>query len=64
MKVALAKEVPEIVVATPGRLMEMLTMGATDLKRVTLVVIDEAGLEYILCNSIKRIILNLNLSIF
>ena len=64
MKVALAKEVPEIVVATPGRLMEMLTMGATDLKRVTLVVIDEAGLQYILCNSIKRIILNLNLSIF
>ena len=58
MKVALAKEVPEIVVATPGRLMEMLTMGATDLKRVTLVVIDEAGLQYILCNSILRIILN------
>ena len=64
MKVALAKEVPEIVVATPGRLMEMLTMGATDLKRVTLVVIDEAGLQYILCNSILRIILNLNLSVF
>ena len=58
MKVALAKEAPEIVVATPGRLMEMLTMGATDLKRVTLVVIDEAGLQYILCNSILRIILN------
>ena len=43
MKVELAKDVPEIVVATPGRLMEMLTMGATDLKRVTMIVIDEAG---------------------
>jgi superfamily II DNA/RNA helicase len=46
------KESPEIVVATPGRLLEMLRMKATNLQRVTMVVLDEAdrmfemGFEY------------------
>lgn len=32
----------DIVVATPGRLLDFLSSGATDLKRVTYLVLDEA----------------------
>ena len=34
------KEAPEVVVATPGRLMELLGSGATNMRRCTLAVID------------------------
>jgi ATP-dependent RNA helicase DDX42 len=36
------KEGPEIVVATPGRLIEMIKIKATNLARCTCVVLDEA----------------------
>lgn len=34
------KEAPEIVVATPGRLLDMIATGATNLQRCTMAVID------------------------
>jgi ATP-dependent RNA helicase DDX42 len=46
------KEAPEIVVATPGRFIEMVKSKATNLQRCTMVVLDEAdrmfelGFEY------------------
>mmetsp|Transcript_15877 Transcript_15877/g.23910 ORF Transcript_15877/g.23910 Transcript_15877/m.23910 type:complete len:785 (-) Transcript_15877:35-2389(-) len=46
------KEAPEIVIATPGRLMELISNKSTNLKRCTMVVLDEAdrmfelGFEY------------------
>lgn len=46
------KESPEIVIATPGRLIEMIKMKATNLLRLTYIVLDEAdrmfemGFEY------------------
>ena len=41
MKKALL-EYPELVVATPGRLIDLIEMKATNLQRVTLLVVDEA----------------------
>lgn len=41
MKKALL-EYPELLIATPGRLIDMIEMKATNLQRVTLLVIDEA----------------------
>ena len=46
------QEAPEIVVATPGRLIELIRLKATNLRRVTMLVLDEAdrmfemGFEY------------------
>lgn len=34
------KEAPEIVVATPGRMIDMLVTGATNMRRCTITVID------------------------
>ncbi len=36
------KEGPEIIVATPGRMIEMLKLKATNLKRCTMLIVDEA----------------------
>ena len=41
MKKALL-EYPELVIATPGRLIDLIEMKATNLQRVTLLVVDEA----------------------
>ena len=46
------KEAPEIVVATPGRFIDLIKSKATNLQRCTMVVLDEAdrmfemGFEY------------------
>ena len=34
------KEAPEIVIATPGRLIELISSGATNMQRCTFAVID------------------------
>ena len=41
MQKALKEEVPEVVVATPGRLIDLILSKATNLKRCTFVVLDE-----------------------
>ncbi len=52
MAKALKESVPELVIATPGRLIEMVRNKATNLRRCTIVVLDEAdrmfemGFEY------------------
>lgn len=60
MQKALKEEVPEIVIATPGRLIDLLLAHSTNLHRCTLVILDEAdrmfelGFEY----QIKSILQN------
>ncbi len=55
------KEAPEIVVATPGRLIEMIRIKATNLRRCTMVVLDEAdrmfemGFEYQMRSIVNQI---------
>jgi ATP-dependent RNA helicase DDX42 len=55
------KEAPEIVVATPGRLIEMIRIKATNLRRCTIVVLDEAdrmfemGFEYQMRSIVNQI---------
>lgn len=52
MSRALQEDTPEIVIATPGRLIELIKGKSTNLKRVTIAVLDEAdrmfelGFEY------------------
>ena len=41
MTKVLKEQVPEIVVATPGRLIDLIQMKATNLRRCTMVVLDE-----------------------
>jgi ATP-dependent RNA helicase DDX5/DBP2 len=43
-QVAALKEGVEIVIATPGRLIDFLESRCTNLRRVTYLVFDEAGL--------------------
>merc|ERR1719447_1419879 len=41
-QMALLRKQPEILIATPGRLLDFLEIGATNLKRCTYLVLDEA----------------------
>lgn len=61
MTKALRDETPEVVVATPGRFIEMIRIKATNLQRCTFVVLDEAdrmfdmGFEYQMRSIIQNI---------
>jgi ATP-dependent RNA helicase DDX42 len=49
MQKALKEEVPEVVVATPGRLIDLILSKATNLKRCTFVVLDEVIYSFYFC---------------
>ena len=64
------KESPELVIATPGRFIEMVKSKATSLERCTLAVLDEAdrmfemGFEYqmrSIVNNIRLVIVDISL---